>query len=72
MHSFIHSSSCVWCQLQIGTCHRHLPFTSARIKSRASVAADLQHPLQGVQEGAQKGGALRSAGGEKLAGQVLR
>ena len=38
-----------YCQLQIGTCHGHLPFTSIGIKSHASAAADLQHPLKGVQ-----------------------
>ena len=34
------------CQLQIGTCHWHLPPTSTRIKSCAAVAADFQHPLK--------------------------
>ena len=42
------------CQLQIGIFHRHLPPTSPRIKSRAAAAADLQHPVKGVQGGEQK------------------
>ena len=46
------------CQLQIGTCHGCLPSTSTRIKSCATVAADLQHPLKGVQGGEQKWGTL--------------
>ena len=43
-----------YCQLQIGTCHGHLPSTSTRIKSCAATAAVLQHPLTGVQGGEQK------------------
>ena len=38
----------------------HLPSTSTRIRSRAAVAADLQHPLKGVQGGDQEGGTLCS------------
>ena len=37
------------CQLQIATCHGHLPSTSTRIKSCVAAAADLQHLLKGVQ-----------------------
>ena len=37
------------CQLQIGTYHRHL-------QSCAAAAADLQHPLKGIQNGEQKWG----------------
>ena len=43
-----------YCQLQIGTCHGHLPSASTRIKSGSAVAADLPHPLKGVQRGQQK------------------
>ena len=43
-----------YCQLQIGTCHGHLPSASTGIKSCSAVAADLQHPLKGVQSGQQK------------------
>ena len=46
------------CKLQIGTCHGHLPSTSTGIKLCA--AADLQHPLVGVQGGEQKRGILCS------------
>ena len=42
------------CQLQIGTCHGHLPSTSTRIKSGATAAADPQHPLKGIQGGDQE------------------
>ena len=38
-------------QLQIGTCHGHLPSTSTRIKS---CAAELPHTLKGVRGGEQK------------------
>ena len=49
-----------YCQLQVGTCRGHLPSTSTRIKSCAAAAADLQHPLKGVQGGVQKWGSLCS------------
>ena len=49
------------CQLQIGTCQehllateqqqKHLPSVSAEIEPYAAAAADLQHPLRGVQDG---------------------
>ena len=39
------------CQLQIGTCHAHVPSTSTRIKSNAAAAAGVQHPLNRVQSG---------------------
>ena len=42
------------CQLQTGTCHGRLPSTSTRIKSGAAAAADLQHPLRGIQGGDQE------------------
>ena len=45
----------VLCQLQIGTCHGHLPSNSTRIKSCAAAADDLQQPLKGVQDGEQWG-----------------
>ena len=44
------------CQLQIDTCHGHLPSTSTMIKSWAAVAPDLQHPPRRVQGGEQKWG----------------
>ena len=47
------------CQLQIGTCQEHLPATeqqqghlpsaSEGTETRAAAAADLQHPLRGIQ-----------------------
>ena len=43
-----------YCQLQIGIFHCHLPSTSTSIKSCAAAAADLQHPLKGVQGGEKK------------------
>ena len=49
-----------YCQLQVGTCHGCLPSTSARSKLWAVAAADLQHPLKGVQGGEQKRGVLHS------------
>ena len=42
------------CQVQIGTCHGHLPSPSTRIKSCTGAAAYLQHLLKGVQAGEQK------------------
>ena len=42
------------CQLQIDTCHGHLPSTSIRSKSCFAAAADLEHSLKGVQGGEQK------------------
>jgi len=44
----------------IVTYNWHLPFTSIRIKLQAAAAADLQHPLKGVQGGDQEGGPLCS------------
>lgn len=38
-------------QLHTGACHGHVPSTSARVKLRAAVATDLQHPLKGAQGG---------------------
>ena len=58
------------CQLQIGTCHWHLPPTSTRIKSCAAVAADFQHPLRGVQGGDQKWSTLCSCGGGEGTGRT--
>ena len=45
-----------WTQLstRTTTTNGHLPSTSTRIKSCAAAAADLQHPLKGVQGGEQK------------------
>ena len=40
------------------TTHWHLPSTSTRIKPCAAAAAGFQHPLEGVQGGEQKWGAL--------------
>ena len=42
------------------TTNWHLPSASTRIESRAAAAADLQHPLRGVQGGGQEGGTLGS------------
>ena len=42
------------CQLQTGTCQGCLPSTSARIKSCAAAASDLQHLLKGVHVREQK------------------
>ena len=53
------------CQLQTGTCHGQLPFTSTRIKPCAATAADCQHSLKGAQGGEQEWGRL-------LAGLILK
>ena len=42
------------CQLQIDTCHWHLPSPSTKIKLCVAAAADFQHTLKGVQDGEQK------------------
>ena len=47
----------------------HLPCTSARMKSCATAAVDLQHPGKGVQGEEQKRGTLLR---ENLAEQVFR
>ena len=39
------------CQLQLDTCHRHVPSTSKRIKSCSPAAAELQHPMKAVRSG---------------------
>lgn len=57
-----------FCQLQIGSCHWHLPSTSIRIKSCAAAAADFQDPLKGVQGGEKK---MRNSVLRGLAEQVL-
>jgi len=57
------------CQLPSGTCHGHLPSTSTKIKSCASAAAGVQHPLKGVQSLEKKWGILCSGG--KLARQIF-
>ena len=57
----------VFCQLQIGVCHGHLPSISMKIKLFAATPIEFQHPLKGVQCGEQKWGTLCS-GGKKLAG----
>ena len=53
-------------QPHIGTCHGSLPSTSTRIQSCAAVAADLQHPLKGVQGGEMRHSVLVGRG--KLVG----
>ena len=53
----------------IDTCHGHLPSTSTKIKSCASAAAGVQHPLKGVQSLEKKWGILCSGG--KLARQIF-
>ena len=40
--------------MKLSTTNWHLPSTSARIKSGATAAADLQHPLKGIQSGDQE------------------
>ena len=62
------SNDDVFCQLQIGSCHWHLPSTSIRIKSCAAAAADFQDPLKGVQGGEKK---MRNSVLRGLAEQVL-
>ena len=69
-------NGCFKCQLQIGACQGHLPGTeqqqghlpsaSAGIEPCAAAAADLQHPLRGIQGG--KWGTLcsRETGGTGL------
>ena len=57
--------------MELSTANWDLPSSSTGIKSSAAVAADLQHPLKGVQGGAQKWGTLYSEG-KKLARLVLR
>ena len=47
----------------------HFPFGSTRIRSVATAAADLQHPLKAVQGGDQKWGTVLW---EKLAEQTFR
>ena len=42
----------------MATANCHLPSTSTRIKSYIAAAADLCHPLKGVQGGDQKYGTL--------------
>ena len=54
------------CQLQIGTCHGHLAFTSARIKLQVLLQLLTLSTLQRIQGGDQEGGSLSL---EKLAGQ---
>ena len=56
-------------KLILSTTNWHLPSTSSRIKSGAATAADLQHPLKGVQGGDQEWDTVLW---EKLAEQVFR
>ena len=44
-------SSVSSCQLQLDTCHWHVPSTSKRIKSCSAATAELQHPVKAVQSG---------------------
>ena len=60
------------CPLQIGICHWHLPSTSITIKSCAVSAADLQHPLKGVQGGEQKWGTVLREKLAELSLQLVR
>ena len=57
------------CQLEIGTCHEHLPSTSTGVKSCAAATAGFQPPLKGVQGGEQRWGILLW---KSLAGKVFR
>ena len=57
------------CDLQIGTCHGHLPSTSLRVKSHAAAAADLQHALKEFRVESKN---VTLCPLEKVSGQVFR